>query len=68
MTAATRVRRFRSVEQHHDADLGRTWLILWDAECSCYTVELDGDPLDSFDSLAEARAAVYAHRRAFTED
>lgn len=61
--------RHRFVEEHHDADLGRSWIVYWDTQDQCYTVaDDDGDPVDSFDSLADARAAVRAELRALREE
>jgi hypothetical protein len=63
-----RPRRWRYVEERHDADLGRSWQVLWDSVEQCYTVETDGDLLDNFITLHEARAAIRADQRAYMED
>ena len=57
-----------AVEQHHHPDLGRCWLILFCPDARSFFVERNGEWLADFAALHDARAAVYADVRAYTEE
>lgn len=61
-------RRYRMVEEHRDDDLGRAVMIVWDAVEACYYAEEEGDLIDAFVTLHEARDAARAQLRAYREE